>query len=154
MDKQIQALVGGSAFAVVCRTHPESINYFNSAVKRWSRYASYVVLESELSPTMPLSSAATTHIAQMNLGLKTDGKKHTLQIPRAWTELALRVRRRCFIVSFCLYVVADQITLTPKAFSRSQTAVPSRSGTRKVGRSLWFSFTWCTKLRRSMKSVL
>lgn len=30
---------------------------------------------------------------QMNLGLKTDGKKHASQIPRAWAELALRVRR-------------------------------------------------------------
>lgn len=29
----------------------------------------------------------------MNLGLKTDGKKHTLRIPRAWAEVALRVRR-------------------------------------------------------------
>eukprot|EP00752_Nemacystus_decipiens_P001579 g1540.t1 len=35
----------------------------------------------------------TKRMRMMNLGLKTDGKKHNLQIPRAWTELALRACR-------------------------------------------------------------
>lgn len=30
---------------------------------------------------------------QMNLGLKTDGKKHVLAIPMEWTEAALKVRQ-------------------------------------------------------------
>lgn len=31
-------------------------------------------------------------VSQMNLGLRTDGRKHVLDIPKAWTELAVRVR--------------------------------------------------------------
>lgn len=30
----------------------------------------------------------------MNLGLRTDGQKHVLEIPKAWTEIAVRVSER------------------------------------------------------------
>ncbi|CAB1110102.1 unnamed protein product [Ectocarpus sp. CCAP 1310/34] len=52
---------------------------------------------------------------QMNLGLKTDGKKHVLPIPPAWTEVALRVseRRKALVTgrsrSRLTYSVADLI---------------------------------------------
>eukprot|EP00903_Cladosiphon_okamuranus_P013798 g12841.t1 len=38
----------------------------------------------------PCHNEKTKRMRMMNLGLKTDGKRHKLQIPRAWTELALR----------------------------------------------------------------
>ncbi|CAM9294337.1 unnamed protein product [Pylaiella littoralis] len=41
----------------------------------------------------PCNNEKTKRMRMMNLGLKTDGKKHILQIPRAWTEVALRACR-------------------------------------------------------------
>eukprot|EP00904_Undaria_pinnatifida_P006017 jgi/Undpi1/2545/HiC_scaffold_13.g05924.m1 len=36
----------------------------------------------------------TKRMKMMNLGLRTDGRKHVLEIPKAWTEIAVRVSER------------------------------------------------------------
>lgn len=65
----------------------------------------------------------------MNLGLKTDGKKHTLQIPRAWTELALRVRQQCCCVVFSCCRLRENAH--PATAALIPTAVPPGARTQQ-----------------------